>query len=198
MFETKQQAKTRRNREAILDAAMFITKQYGADALTVKNICETANVSNGSFYHLFPSKDDLVYYFLTYAFARYCETNPEDAQDMPQAQRILSLYGAYIDVCQEAGYEFVSLVYTTSNKSLNFRERPKGQSIILGRIADCLKAGVEGGEFAPELDLDAALLSIASIVTGAMFYWCVFKGRDMDLKTQVLSLLDTYLDSIGA
>lgn len=196
VFESKQAAKTRRNREAILNAAMFITKQYGGDALTVKNICETANVSNGSFYHLFSSKDDLVYYYISYAFDRYRESKPLDEMGLSASERILALYASYLDVCVDAGYEFVSLVYTTSNKSLDFINRPKDQSLILDRIEECLKAGIQSGEFAADTDIDGTLLAIAAIVTGVVFYWCVFKGEHIDLKEEVLALLSTYLKTL--
>lgn len=196
VFESKQAAKTRRNREAILNAAMFITKQYGGDALTVKNICEIAKVSNGSFYHLFSSKDDLVYYYLAYAFDQYLKAKPTDDANMSASERILDLYDSYIDVCLDAGSEFVSLIYSTSNESLNFFERPKEQSIILDKIGECLKAGVDSGEYKSDLDVRKASFHVASIVTGVMFYWCVCKGNHIDPKAEVLDMLTAYLHAL--
>src|SRR5712691_4731136 len=47
-------------RERLLQAAMDLvwTKSYGA--VSVDDICQRAGVRKGSFYHFFPSKDDLV------------------------------------------------------------------------------------------------------------------------------------------
>lgn len=197
-IETKQAAKTRRNREAILSAAMYITKEYGGEALTVKRICEIANVSNGSFYHLFSSKDDLVWYFLAYALDQHLKGKHVDSVRMSASEQIIDLYDSYIDVCVDAGSEFVSLVYAPSNSSLNFYERPKDQSLIYDTIANLLRMGVGSGEFRSNLDVSKATFQVSSIVTGVMFYWCVCKGEHIDPKTEVLDLLSTYLRTLEA
>lgn len=197
-FESKQAAKTRHNKEAILNAAVYLVQRHGSDKLTVKNVCDQAKVSNGSFYHLFSSKEDLVYYYLAYAFQRYLEEHPTSEKVEDAAKGIHELYRSYLNVCEEAGPEFISLVYSTSNKSLNFRQRPDDQSIIMDAVIECLRAGIESGEFASDLDIDRAKLDISSCVTGVVFYWCVFAGRDMDLVSEALYLLDIYLDSIRA
>ena len=48
----------------ILDAAVRIIKKKGAAALTVRSVCEEADVSNGTFYYHFKNKDDLLMSFL--------------------------------------------------------------------------------------------------------------------------------------
>ncbi|CCD96934.1 Transcriptional regulatory protein [Bradyrhizobium sp. ORS 375] len=45
------------SRERIIDAALAEFDQSGYEAATVAAICDRARVSNGSFFHAFPSKD---------------------------------------------------------------------------------------------------------------------------------------------
>ena len=51
-------------KKKIFLAAKNILKKDGYDALSIKNICEEAGVSNGSFYHHFKTKDDLLSYYI--------------------------------------------------------------------------------------------------------------------------------------
>lgn len=61
---TKQQQKSRETKKKIFNAAKNILQEKGYEALSIKNICEEAGVSNGSFYHHFKTKDDLLSYYI--------------------------------------------------------------------------------------------------------------------------------------
>lgn len=55
---SKQQIKSRETRAKIFQAAKRILQKQGYEQLSIKNICEEAGVSNGSFYHHFKTKDE--------------------------------------------------------------------------------------------------------------------------------------------
>ena len=61
------------NRKKIIDTTTELIKNYGADNLTVRKVCETADLSIGTFYHYFKDKDDLMMYFLRETFFNSCE-----------------------------------------------------------------------------------------------------------------------------
>ncbi len=50
---SKQQLKSRETKERIFQAARRILQKSSYENLSIKNICEEAGVSNGSFYHHF-------------------------------------------------------------------------------------------------------------------------------------------------
>ena len=50
---TKQQLKSKETKEKIFQAAKNILQRSGYESLSIKNLCEEAGVSNGSFYHHF-------------------------------------------------------------------------------------------------------------------------------------------------
>ena len=60
----KQQQKSKETKERIFRAAKHILQKKGYEELSIKNICEEAGVSNGSFYHHFKTKDDLLSYYI--------------------------------------------------------------------------------------------------------------------------------------
>ena len=61
---SKQQKKSQETKERIFRAAKDILQKHGYEQLSIKNICEEAGVSNGSFYHHFKTKDDLLSYYI--------------------------------------------------------------------------------------------------------------------------------------
>ena len=61
---SRQQQKSKETKERIFRAAKQILKKKGYEELSIKNICEEAGVSNGSFYHHFKTKDDLLSYYI--------------------------------------------------------------------------------------------------------------------------------------
>ena len=61
---SKQQLKSKETKDKIFRAAKNILQKKGYDHLSIKNICEEAGVSNGSFYHHFKTKDDLLSYYI--------------------------------------------------------------------------------------------------------------------------------------
>ena len=100
---SRQQKKSRETREKIFQAAKRILQKKGYEELSIKNICEEAGVSNGSFYHHFKTKDDLLSY--------YIEDQPTinpDVLEMPQdvegaKQGIIGVYMNYVKYCRELG-----------------------------------------------------------------------------------------------
>ena len=57
-------AEVETDEDPIFRAAKQILKKKGYEELSIKNICEEAGVSNGSFYHHFKTKDDLLSYYI--------------------------------------------------------------------------------------------------------------------------------------
>ena len=102
---SKQQKKSMETKAKIFKAAKRILQRSGYETLSIKNICEEAGVSNGSFYHHFKTKDDLLSY--------YIEDQPSinpDLLDLPEnaedAKRtIIQVYLNYVSYCKELGVE---------------------------------------------------------------------------------------------
>ena len=97
---SKQQLKSKETKAKIFRAAKHILQKQGYEQLSIKNICEEAGVSNGSFYHHFKTKDDLLSYYIE----EQPSINP-DLLDMPQnaaeaKAAIIQVYLNYVHYCQ--------------------------------------------------------------------------------------------------
>lgn len=196
MSETlsKQQIKSRETRAKIFQAAKHILQKKGYEALSIKNICEEAGVSNGSFYHHFKTKDDLLSYYIE----EQPSINP-DLLDLPTdaseaKAAIIYVYLNYVHYCEELGVEFMSNYYTPKNQSLNpliRTERPYPIVTVHNYMEKCMSAGI----IDPTLKLEDITTDIRMIVIGNVFEWCL-KNGDTDFEGNMKRSLETYLNGL--
>ena len=191
---SKQQLKSRETRANIFQEAKRIMQKQGYEQLSIKNICEEAGVSNGSFYHHFKTKDDLLSY--------YIEEQPSmdpNLLDLPSSaagtkEAIISVYLNYVHYCEELGVEFMANYYTPKNQSLNPLIRTvRPYTIITDH--DYLKRVIDAGIISPPSDQEDITPDIRMIVIGNVFEWCL-KSGDADFEGNMRRSLTTYLNGL--
>ena len=137
---SKQQLKSKETKAKIFRAAKHILQKHGYEALSIKNICEEAGVSNGSFYHHFKTKDDLLSYYIE----EQPNINP-DLLDIPKSadevkSAIVYVYLNYVHYCQELGVEFMANYYTPNQDIEDITTDIR--MIVIGNVFEwCLKEG---------------------------------------------------------
>ena len=189
---SRQQLKSKETKAKIFKAAKHILQKKGYEELSIKNICEEAGVSNGSFYHHFKTKDDLLSYYIE----EQPGINP-DLLDLPAdaddaKKTIIYVYINYVHYCKELGVEFMSNYYTPKNQSLNpliRTERPYPIITVQNYLKKCMDARIIN----PALSLDDLSTDIRMIVIGNVFEWCLKRG-DADFEENMRRSLKTYLD----
>ena len=186
---SRQQKKSRETKEKIFQAAKRILQKKGYEELSIKNICEEAGVSNGSFYHHFKTKDDLLSY--------YIEDQPTinpDLLEMPKdvegaKQGIIGVYMNYVKYCRELGVECMSGDYDTKNQAER-SERPYPIVTVQCYVEKAVSAGV----IRLNVGIEEFTTDIRMIVIGNVFEWCVRSGK-VDFEGNMSRLLGKYLDS---
>ena len=191
---SKQQLKSKETKDNIFRAAKHILQKKGYDQLSIKNICEEAGVSNGSFYHHFKTKDDLLSYYIE----EQPSINP-DLLDLPEnaeeaKQTIIYVYLNYVHYCQELGVEFMSNYYTPKNQSLNPLIRTERPYPII-TVSNYLQKVIDANIIHPSLALEDITTDIRMIVIGNVFEWCL-KSRDTDFEGNMKRSLETYLNGL--
>mgnify|MGYP005804649257 CR=1 FL=1 len=191
---SRQQQKSRETREKIFQAAKRILQKQGYEALSIKNICEEAGVSNGSFYHHFKTKDDLLSY--------YIEDQPKidpDLLDQPEnvegvKRGIIQVYMNYVKYCRELGVEFMAEYYDTKNQALNAdirTERPYPIVTVQTYVEKAIHTGVGG----LNVKIEEFTTDIRMIVIGNVFEWCIKHG-EADFEGNMSRSLGKYLDAV--
>ena len=191
---SKQQLKSLNTKKKIYRATKNILKRDGYDKLSVKNICLEAGVSNGSFFHHFKSKDELLSYYMEEQPA----INP-DLLDMPSDAgevkiAIIHVYLSYAQYCMELGLDFISNYFTPDNNALN-PENTNGHPYPIVSVENYLKKAIDAGIIKPKLSLDLISTDIRMLVIGNIFEWCLRKGNT-DFESNIRRSITHYLDGI--
>ena len=182
-------------KQKLIDTTVELIKKYGADTITVRSVCEEADLSIGTFYHHFQNKDDLLMYFVREAsFDNFVlETPLEDV-----AGRICELYMHLIDRYLTLGEEFMKSFYTTGNKALSAYIGQKNGCFADGTVmARCERELIDAREQGfLKKDADPHLLSmdICTIVKGCVFEWALDDGR-MDIAESLRRIVKAYLET---
>lgn len=190
---SKQQKKSQATKEKIFRAAKTILKKKGYEELSIKNICEEAGVSNGSFYHHFKTKDDLLSY--------YIEELPSidpDVLELPAnveeaKEAIVQVYLNYVTYCRELGVEFMAGYYDTKNQALNVAIRSERPYPIV-TVQNYVEKAVQAGRVQLIGDIDGFTTDIRMIVIGNVFEWCLRDGQ-VDFEANMRRSLERYLES---
>ena len=191
---SKQQRKSKETKERIFQAAKRILQKSGYEELSIKNICEEAGVSNGSFYHHFKTKDDLLSY--------YIEDQPSidpDRLELPKnkedaKETIIHVYLNYVKYCKELGVEFMAGYYTPHNQALNPMIRTERPYPIV-TVQHYLERALGANAIQLNLKIEEITTDIRMIVIGNVFEWAMRNG-DADFEGNMRRSLSHYLDSI--
>ena len=190
----KQTQKSKETKEKIFQAAKEIIQKSGYENLSIKNICEKAGVSNGSFYHHFKTKDDLLSY--------YIEDQPTinpDLLELPNSKEeaseaIVGVYLNYATYCKELGVEFMAGYYNPHNQALNPAIRTERAYPIV-TVQKYLEKAVASGNISLKLEISEVVNDIRMIVIGNVFDWALQKGTS-DFEGNMKRSISYYLNGV--
>ena len=191
---SKQQLKSKETKERIFQAAKAILQRSGYENLSIKNICEEAGVSNGSFYHHFKTKDDLLSY--------YIEAQPtinSEFLDIPQNREdtkntIVEVYLNYATYCKELGVDFMAGYYTPRNQALNPDIRTERPYPIV-TVQRYLEKAVQAGAIQLNLEIPEVVTDIRMLVIGNVFEWSMRNGA-VNFEENMSRSISHYLDGV--
>lgn len=174
-------SKARQTREKLLNASLKLIKEKGYHNTTVRDICSAANVSIGTFYSYFPTKNDLFFSiyldgdrFFTESVALKVSGNTEE--------KIIDYFRYYAQLNLNTGLELMKILYQSDNPFFA-KHRPM-QKVFEEIIINGLKSG--------ELksDMDASMIAdyFFVLARGICYKWCLYNG-DFDLEEQMLDYI---------
>ena len=181
-------------KQKLINTTVELIKKYGADTITVRNVCEEAGLSIGTFYHHFQNKDDLLMYFVREeSFDSFAlETPLEDI-----AGRVCELYMHLINRYLSLGEEFMKSFYTSGNKALSaYMGQENGcfaEGTVMSRCERELADAREQGFLEKGADPHLLSMDICTIVKGCVFEWALDDGR-MSIAESLDRIVRAYLE----
>ena len=166
--------RTSDTREQLINSAIELMYQRGYTAVSVKEVCEHADVNKGSFYYFFPSKRDLILAVLDrqWLMTRHHLLDPAFVSDLPVSERFHRFFQRVVasqkDTCTPVKGCFfgnMALELSTQDEIV----RLKLQNIFLQwaeYFEQVLRKAVEAGEL-PEIDPRPTALTLLAFFEGA-------------------------------
>ena len=181
------------NKEKIIAAAIALIEEQGADCITVRRVCEKADIATGTFYYHFRNKDDLMMHFVR---GLSFETVELTVPTSDIAGRIAELYMLLIRQYMSLGIAFMRSFYTSGNQALRTYMGEIDRKFAAGTVmARCeqefVKAQAEGC-ITQNTDIHQMSADICTIVKGCIFEWCLSDGK-MDIEAAVQRMLKAYM-----
>jgi AcrR family transcriptional regulator len=180
-------AKGRKTRRQIVETAFNLFREEGFDNVSTARICEAAGISNGSFFHYFTEKEDLLY--------AYVEDESEEMRTMAEslgtydAQTALTkLVQWQADYYARKGSDFIirfhsHLIASHRGDEFDYAFLPIADQIISRGIAD--------GQFRKSLDSAfAAELLFSEILSFVTYHTWPGRSRGYSLNDPIDAPLD--------
>jgi AcrR family transcriptional regulator len=178
-------ARGRKTRDALLDAARTVFETVGFPDTRVEQISQEANVSYGTFYRYFESKEDIFRELSTRLFEDVHQRIPSDAALSPAAKLVASNRSYYQAYRRNA--RLMAIVEQVATFNDEFRElRHNHRQQLTERTARAIARWQEDGLVRAQLDPALAARAMAAMVDHTLYLWIV-QGDDADED----ALLDT-------
>ena len=179
MLETKltnrqMQALTTKNK--IYNATFELIKSQGLQNVTVEAICLKAEVSVGSFYNSYKSKNDILMDIYIRADEYFLDTIEKKLKEGSFSDRILLFFDYYAKYNISNGLDFVKQLYSTGNNLFIKSGRPM-QAILQNIIEE----GQRSGQLSTKMSSVEIVEYLFIAARGICFDWCLHNGEyDLD------------------
>ncbi len=180
------------NKEKIIKAAISLIEAHGADSLTVRRICEKAELATGTFYYHFKNKDDLMMHFVR---GESFETVELQTPLSDIAGRITELYMHLIRRYTSLGEKFMQSFYTPGNQALHAYmgeiDGKFSEGTIMARCELELEAAQKAGHIKNGTNIHQISADICTIAKGCIFEWCLSGGK-YEIEASLRRILECY------
>ena len=194
------QNRSQQTRQRILNAALLVFARDGYAASSVKEICMTAGVSKGAFFHHFPTKQALFLELLNNWLAQLdaqLESIRKEFEGVPQA--LIQMAGLMGNIYQAAGgYLPVFLEFWTQAS----HDPAVWQAVIApyrryqDYFASLIQEGINEGSFRKEIDPQAAARALVSLALGLLMQ-AVFDPQTVQWGQEVHSTVQFMLQGLS-
>jgi len=193
---TRRALAKQQTRQRLLAAAKQLVTERGYEAATVRDIAAAADLSTGAVFASFSDKAELFNEVIIADYAALLERMNSVAagENSTHAtlRKLLAL--AYEFHAGELPLVQAVIGFSWQRDAAIERRNREGVTLILARLSEVLRGGVESGELAPTLDIDliAEMLWDSYV---ANYRRAIFDGWDLEaLGDRIANQIDVLLD----
>ena len=171
--------KANRTREHILAQGMALMKEQGFQGTTIRNICEAAEVSVGTFYTYFKNKGDLFRYNFQGKGPAFADFLTVNITGTTAEERIMSFVHYYAWLNIGTGQEELERIFLQPDEQWF-----PGNNSAYGVLYSVVAKAQEQGQITRALDADQIVDMLRVFLRGCVYEW-VMSRRAFDLETRM-------------
>jgi len=180
----------KKTRDLIFNTAVRLLKEEGYDALTTRRICEASGTSNGSFYHFFRNKDELLAYYYRISAEQFLNDHQEELEQKDLYGQLMLLYQWYIRYSADYGVDFCINFFNAKNRSIDPSYTPNAYYEI---SRQCLHKHLD--ELAEGEDPEQVAMELCVMAKGIIFSWANERGV-FDIDKIAEHMFSGYISSV--
>jgi len=178
--------KSDRTRERILQSAMELMPELGFQGATIREICDRAGVSVGTFYIYFQTKSDLLRDIFESADTFFTEVVAADMEGKSCLEQLRVFTARYAELNENTGLDMLEVLFNPENELLS-RTRPM-QDMLLA----VMRQGQTSGILKSGLTAERLVEDLFWFLRGVIYSWCVFNAS-FDLRARMREALELFL-----
>ena len=184
----------------ILEAAQKTFSKLGFHKARMSDIAQEANLSKGSIYWYFKSKDEIIISLLDKMFvAEFKNLQPLIDEESQAMERLLTYIDHVISDMENTlkwmplAYNFLALAFRRNTVRMTIRKYYRTHMDIITPI---VQQGIDSGEFAVS-NAETTAIALSAIVEGTALLW-VYDSENIDIEKQIRSSVHLLLDGLKA
>ena len=189
--EKKRTKKFEITKQKIVEAAQRLAMRNGFRGITVKEVCEAAGVSVGSFYNCFGSLGEMLQEADNMPDRHFPIQSVEDLQGANCTEKLQCFARRYADLNIATGVEDLCLLMTPSAHNTQYlRHKPMFDIVTL-----LFQSGQDSGEFTKDYTAEQMCDMMFVAMRGCAYDWCM-KGGQTDLVEKTLLHVNILLHAL--
>jgi AcrR family transcriptional regulator len=182
-------------KKIIVDVIVKLMDEEGMKNVTIKDICENANISIGAFYHYFSSKDSVVDEMYQLMDEYFLYNKNSIASHFTTSEDIIEFASHFGLFIEQWGYYANLLIIKTSIEN-SAKSNPTQQRKIYEVLKDIILIGIEEKNFSLPIEMDDFISTIFVTIRAYLFEW-VKKGNDYPVRENMVRHMKWLMESIG-
>ena len=187
--ENRKKRRTKTSKEYVFQAALEVMEKKGCENTTIRDICKKADISIGTFYNYFKTKNDIFYEIYKAADDLFISTMDDLNSKGSAEEKIICYFRHYAKLNIDTGLEELKLLFNPNNEWFLTK---RTMQVIL---SDIIKKGQEDNELTKSMTADEMVEYLFVLMRGVCYNWCISNGG-YDLEERTILYLKQILLSL--
>lgn len=178
-------------KDQIVNAARKLVIKHGSENVTVRRIAEEVGFSEAAIYRHFRSKKEILYLLIESIEANLiADLDVVSYPEYGKIENILFNHLSAVEMRRGISFQVIAEIISLGDRKLNLRIYATIETYI-NRLREILKDEMNGGHLRKDLDIEAAAITLFSVIQGLSNIWTLsnYKFDPQEKFKPIIALL---------